>query len=411
MQRRAALVWGVFGELVYKGSTFCAPLVFALVASKEGYAEFILLLTLYTTAWIFIDLGIGTYGTRKVARNESEIQTFVVDVTVVRAFFAIVCSSILITLLLRSEIEFVSSIWWAAFVLLKAVTTDWLTRGTKRFKVLSSCQLLQSVAFLLSIYFVVYEELYLGAPWAISAFVFFVSITAANTLKRENAGSKVNVAVKSWREFFYRKYYIISNSIFFTLSNGLSSLYQSLPLLLVPVFFGVAYVAEIGLVFRVVLAMVFVFSLPGLVLFPFFASAISAAAGEKSWKLVKNIYFGYLFSAVVIGIILFIAVVKAVQFFSPAALEVAQVEVMLYLWFPFAVLRSARTILVKYVNARGGERTYAKTMGVVLLGLIVPTLIFSQFEFQYFVQTMALAMILCELFISFRLFKSAKTIK
>lgn len=406
MQKKKAFLWGISGEILYKGSTFLAPIAYAIFAEKQDYAVFVYTLTLYTAAWIFIDLGIGTYGTRKVARNELGIRNFFIDVTIARLFLAFVVIFVVNLLLMNSQSAQGNTIWWALFLFFRSGTADWFTRGEKNFKALSIAQIAQSFSFLISVFFVVKHDLYMGAPWAISALVFLIFITLFNSTSISNLSGAEGASC----HFFTRIYNVLSSSIFFTLSNGLSTLYQSLPVLILPLFFGVSSVAEVGMIFRIILAAVFIFSLPGLILFPYFASTTNSESNDQFWIQIRRLYFYFLLLAIALTGLLFYITVESLFYFQPEGVDSKTIADIIFLFLPFTVLRCSRTILVKFVNARGGERYYSKSMFLIVFVSIIMYMIFSVLSYGYFIYSIAIMLSVCEIYISFKLLKYVKEI-
>jgi O-antigen/teichoic acid export membrane protein len=211
-----------------------------------------------------------------------------------------------------------------------------------------------------------------SVPWFISYLTGTIAVAIALrhskiSLWKKGAGSGPRGWWRHWSE-----------SIHFTLSNGVSSLYQNIPLLYIR-WQGSAHATGLfAAPFRLVIALLFVASVLPMTIYPVIADL---QRRRRATALTRLIAWVAGLTALATGIFSAIAIVGAdwivVRLFGPeyhdSALALRWLSV-------FLLLRSIRAVFVRVVCGMGYQRRYSIVSICAVAVLLVLLVVFSLFD-------------------------------
>lgn len=372
--RRASsnVVWAFAAEGIGKGTAFLIMVLLARALGAASFGTFMFIYTLFNFLWMGVDLGLAMYGTREIARRPEQRARLVSAILVMR--FVLAVSIALLALL--------SSLVWLAdpasrsvalalslYLVFRAIYLDWYLRGIERYAALALVSALIAAGMLATAFVVIRSGDDLGnagLPWAIGyglgalAILGFV-LRSGVRIELKIRGSWENW-VSHWRE-----------SVFFTLSNGVSFLYQSLPLFYLFVWAGPETAGQFGAAFRTVIAAIFALSILPMAVYPIFAD-FYARAEKRFVQLVRRTVFVTGAISIIAAAVAMVAGQEVVELLFGN--DYAQSATALKILSLFLVLRAIRAVFVRAVGAAGFQREYSKIAAlsviavVALLGLV-----------------------------------------
>src|SRR5262245_44545935 len=265
--RRVAhgLAWGVLAEVASKGSLFLVSVYLAGVLGAADFGHFAFLQTLFVFVWMGVDLGLNMYAVREVARRPDEVVPLVADISGMRLAVAFVLSALATLAIWAAGADRVQ-LWvaggFAVYVIVRAVQPDWLLRGLERYRELAAVNIAMAAILLVATWAMIRggdDASLASLPWILSYLPGTLGMVFA--LRRRVPGldpGQVRVRPGRWLGHW-------RESIHFTLSNGVATLYQNIPVLYVYAVGSAEMTGVFAAPFRLVVAMIFVSSVPPMV--------------------------------------------------------------------------------------------------------------------------------------------------
>jgi PST family polysaccharide transporter len=365
----ANFAWGMAAELAAKGSLFLVTLRLADRLTTADFGEFSFMQTVFMFLWMGTDLGLGMYATREVARSPAGAGRFARTFSQMRFFLALalaVPALALIAAFGRGELQLALAAGFSLYLVARAVQLDWLLRGLERYRALAVVNILMGVGVVALTWAMIRGPG--DAPWAsVPWFVAYLLGTIGIQVMLARDGFRSGPAAPGELHWFAH----LRSSIHFTLSNGVSSLYQQLPLLYV---YYVASSHETGLYaapFRVALAFVFVATVFPMTIYPVLTSLHAAGRARAFAALVGASTAAMAAGAGLVAVGAWIFAPEIIRLlFGPRYAEAVPV----FQWLAvFGLLRSIRAVFVRGVCAVGHERRYSQVAfaSVVVLAIML----------------------------------------
>jgi O-antigen/teichoic acid export membrane protein len=240
------------------------------------------------------------------------------------------------------------------YLVVRAVQPDWLLRGLEHYRALAAANIVTAVLQLAATWAMIDgpEDFALSSlPWLIS----YVVSTAGIAIALHRFGIPVwRQGASSGPAGWWRHW---SQSIHFTLSSGVSTLYQNLPLLYLYWQGSAQATGLFAAPFRLVVALLFVASVFPMTLYPVIADLETRGEARALARLVA---WAAVLTAAATGVVSAVAVVWAepviLRLFGPEYL--AAVPTLRWLAL-FLLLRSVRAVFVRVVCGMGAERSYS----------------------------------------------------
>jgi O-antigen/teichoic acid export membrane protein len=377
------VVWALAAEGIGKGAAFLVMIQLARTLGAESFGVFTFVYTLFTFLWVGVDLGLAMYGTREIARRSQDHSALVSAIIMMRLILAMLIALGTLTvglIWLREPASKYLAVSFSLFLLFRACYLDWYLRGIEQYAALTLVSALVALGLLATAYLGIHSVTDLGKaglPWVCGYALGALAIIAV----AQRGGLRISLQTRGnwhiwmshWRE-----------SIHFTLSNGVSLLYQNLPLFYLYAFAGPSVTGQFAAAFRAIIAAIFVFSIFPMAIYPVLADLY--VRGEKRFaELARRsatlIGLGSVLVAAVVGI--WAENIIDLIFGSDYSESALALRILLL----FLVLRSVRAVYVRAVAAAGFQRDYSKIAIVsvvafaLLLGLItligLPPLLYS----------------------------------
>jgi O-antigen/teichoic acid export membrane protein len=347
----------MFAELVAKGSLFLVTVYLAGVLGAADFGRFAFLQTLFVFAWMGVDLGLNMYAVREVARRPGDVSEFVADFSGMRLSLALVLSGATLAGLWLAGSDPLQ-LWlaggFALYLVVRSVQPDWLLRGLERYFELAVVNVVMSALLLLATWALIRDSgdaRLASLPWFLSYLLGTIGMVLA--LRRrvpglDPAGMRVRPRrwLGHWRE-----------SVHFTLSNGVATLYQNIPVLYVYALGSATMTGIFAAPFRLVIAMIFVSSVVPMVVYPIFTDLHSRGRRRTLKTLVGLMSLAMIAGAGLVAALAFVYADSAVRLlFGPE--YAASGDILRWLCAFFA-LRSLRAVFVRVVSAGGNQRDYS----------------------------------------------------
>lgn len=357
--RRVAhgLAWGGTAEVAAKGSLFLVSVYLAGVLGAADFGHFSFLQTMFVFVWMGVDLGLNMYSVREVARRPAEVSEFTADFTGMRLSLALVLSTVAILVVWVAggdAVQFWMACGFALYLIVRAVQPDWLLRGLERYRELAAVNVAMAVILLLATWAMIRDAgdaRLASLPWFLSYFLGTVGVLVALRLRVPGLNWRaMRIEPRRWLGHW-------RESIHFTLSNGVSSLHQNIPVLFVYAFGTPTMTGLFAAPFRLVVALVYVSSMVPAVVYPIFTDLHSRGRTATLRKLTALMSLAVLVGAGLVTGIAFIYAEEVVELLFGAEYR-ASAEVLRWLCV-FLLLRSLRAVFVRVVSAGGDQRKYS----------------------------------------------------
>jgi len=350
------LAWGLVAEGSAKGALFLVSVHLAAVLGARYFGEFSYLQTIFVFLWMGVDLGLNMYATREVARSRADVTRLLMDLTVMRFLLALALGAVALVLVsFRGDAQtFAVTGGFTLYLVVRAVQPDWLLRGLERYRALAAANIATAVLQLAVTWAMIDgpEDFALSSlPWLVS----YAVATAGIAIALHRLGIPVwRRGASSGPAGWWRHW---SESIHFTLSSGVSTLYQNLPLLYLYWQGSAQATGLFAAPFRLVIALLFVASVFPMTLYPVIADLETRGEARALARLVA---WAAVVTAAATGVVSVIAVAWAepliLRLFGPEYLAAAPSLRWLAL---FLLLRSVRAVFVRVVCGMGAERSYS----------------------------------------------------
>ena len=350
------LAWGLVAEGSAKGALFLVSVHLAAVLGARYFGEFSYLQTIFVFLWMGVDLGLNMYATREVARSPADVTRLLADLTAMRFLLALALGALALALVsFRSDAEMLAvTVGFVLYLVVRAVQPDWLLRGLERYRALAAANIVTAMLQLAATWAMIDgpEDFALSSlPWLIS----YVVSTAGIAIALHRYGIPVwRRGASSGPAGWWRHW---SQSIHFTLSSGVSTLYQNLPLLYLYWQGSAQATGLFAAPFRLVVALLFVASVFPMTLYPVIADLETRGEARALARLVA---WAAVLTAAATGVVSAVAVVWA----EPIILRLFGAEYLAAVptlrWLAlFLLLRSVRAVFVRVVCGMGAERSYS----------------------------------------------------
>jgi O-antigen/teichoic acid export membrane protein len=359
--------WGMVAEMSAKGALFLVTLRLAGVLGAENFGEFSFLQTIFVFLWMGVDLGLNMYATREVARNPGDVAPLLADLTAMRLALALALGGLALAgFSLRADpATTYLTAGFALYLVVRAVQPDWLLRGLERYRALALVNV-ATAALQLAITWLLIdgpEDYALSSlPWLASyligtAGVVFALRRAGIPVWRRGASSGPRGWWRHWSE-----------SIHFTLSSGVSTLYQNLPLLYL---YWQGSAQQTGLFaapFRLVIALLFVASVFPMTLYPVIADLETRGKGRALARLVAA---AALATTVATGVVSAITAIWAESIVTMLYGDEYLAGAPTLRWLSlFLLLRAVRAVFVRVVGGMGHQRRYSAVSAASVAALL-----------------------------------------
>ena len=360
--------WSIIAEFMGRIGPLVIFFAYARFLGSDAVGEVLVVYSYAISAWLFINLGLGTYGAKLAAENSKSLDLVQLEITLCRFLLSLLVSVffVLITIfLLNAKIWIVLA--FVIFLIGRSVATDWKLRGQAKFISYAKVMFFASVFQLAAAAFFVREDNWnytLAMPWAIYAMTVFIGTWYFNQLSRFEF---VNLNIRNSISH-------IKRSIGFSLSNGVSVIYQQSPVLIMSAIQSPAAIAGFALLHRFLLSGVLLFQVIGNAVFPVLIKQ-SKRSNLASLKITYSfVKITIVIASVIIGLILCILYYFD---FQEAYLPGLSLSTTLFL-LSFYLLRCIRVPFVKHSFAAGMEKKYAKVnLAVLFLYILVAFLLFN----------------------------------
>ena len=346
--------WAFVSEGSTKGAVLLVTLHLAAVLGVQSFGVFSFVLTVFTFMWMGVDLGLGMYGTREIARGRQTSEDLPMTLSFMRGSIAILIGLVtagVVFVLQRDTVPALLALSFCGYLLVRAFYVDWYLRGLEEYRTLAAISVVSAAGMIVSAYF--FLDSNAGLAW--SGLPWFVAYTIGSTViwivighqkfGRHRGVSEIARWSNHWRE-----------SVHFTLSNGVSTIFQNLPLVSLYLLGDAFITGEFAAPYRLVIAAIFVMSILPLAMYPVIAEQYeNRARGLRRMILlaVLAVAIASVFVAVPAG---YYAEEIVMGLFG---LEYSESVGALRILLVFFVLRSTRAVLVRTVCAAGFQRDYS----------------------------------------------------
>ena len=385
--------WGFVGETAGRGLMFILLVIYSRRLGPEFFGSFSFLQSVFMFAWISIDLGLGLFGTRSIARKKNDANEITSGILFTRTTLAtfIAISSILVTMATQDENMVSIAAGFSIYLILRGAQTDWLLRGFEDYKYLCLILILSYLALFLTGFLLVKSQ----QDFYLSSISWVVMGSVAVVLGLYRAQSKFKVQLNYKLASIRQTVRYWKTSIHFTLSNGISALYEAMPVFILFIFTDPVSVGLYSAPYRLIIAAFFLVSIYPMTIFPVLSNLFTS--NPAKFKQVTNFSaMGILMLTMTVSLISWIHAREIViVLFSEMYNESIPTFKILLLFFVF---RSVRAVYVRAICAGDGEKIYSKIAlsGLSMLLLLVFILYFTD---QLVLTNLAGSLVITELVI------------
>ncbi|MCS4502497.1 hypothetical protein NYO91_00245 [Arhodomonas aquaeolei] len=314
------------------------------------------------SVWLFIDLGLGLYGTKMVASANTDNASVQLSVGVERGLLGLAGSVAYVVITYSiSAASLPVALGFGMYLFFRAASVDWRLRGESRFRELAMVAVMATITQILFGFFAVQPDAWrytATIPWALFSVIFFVGTWSV-------AGARL--AVRQVRVSRHFRFDNLKKSYLFSASNGASVLFQQSPVLVLSYIGDSGNVASFALVHRVAMSLLFFYQIIGAAVFPKLVRA-SEYSFRRSVHIAANMSFAF----VALGASLMASVFLVVFIGGFFAQYVEGTSFPVVLSFgAFVVFRGLRVAPARLLLGSGGERRYAGSMLVALIGFLL----------------------------------------
>lgn len=244
--------WSLLGEGAAKGVIFITNVHLARVLGVSNFGVFSVaqIITLYL--WVMVDIGIGMYGIREIARRKCEAESIANPLITLRMmsgiFFFSVYSGTLFIMDMQPETRLVF-VFSGLYLLTNSFYPDWVLKGLEKFKFIAVGSFITSGVFLASILVLVDDQADTALAALLSSLSFLCGSVALILMLKRITGVRV-------RPVFSPSLWLhhIRESVYFTVSGGFFLLYIFMPVLLLQFFMSSYEVGLFSAPYRIILA-------------------------------------------------------------------------------------------------------------------------------------------------------------
>lgn len=360
--------WGMTAELAARGALFLVTVYLANILGTRQFGEFAFLQTIFMFLWMGADLGLNMYATREVARRPDAAARLLPEFTAMRFLLALALAVPALGVL---RIAYGGgSIWYVSagfclYLLARAVQPDWLLRGLERYRALASVNIVTAAILLACTYLMIRSAEDFGRaslPWFLAYVAGTIGIAGVVLRDGMSISWRAAASPASWWRHW-------SESLHFTLSSGVSTFYQNIPLLYVYWLGSPERAGLFAAPLRLITALLFVASVFPMTLYPVLTDLFNRGNSRMLSRLV-----GWSASLMVVGTGLasvtswFFAEPLITRLFGAKYVDGA---VALRWLAVFLLLRSVRAIFVRVVCGAGHQRRYSAVSIIAVPALML----------------------------------------
>ena len=254
-------LWSLIAEVLARLAAIIVTAAYFTYLGKEAAGQFVVTYSYVMTCWLLVDIGLGLYGARQVALLGAPVKMLQLEITAVR----LACSlfaSVLVYVLLRQIVgtSVPVALSFGLFLILRGFSLDWLYRGTSRFKTLAVINVVAGIGQLAALPLVTPEnwQITLGIP-----FTVWAAIISSYGWRRSGV-SPLGVL----RSVNRRSMAHLKRSFSFSVTNGVSTLFQQAPVLALSLMYAPAQLAGFAFMHRLALSSIMLFSSLGAAIYP-----------------------------------------------------------------------------------------------------------------------------------------------
>ena len=253
------LKWLVVAEALNKGTFFLFNVLSARELGAKEYGMFATAQALSIMLWIIFDLGINFYAPREIAaaKKSQSLSGLISTLFSIRLTSGFISLILLLPIIYITMPEHQATLFALAllYILLNGITTDWVFRGLQKYSQLPVIGVVSSVVIIVGYITVVsmiqsnsYKSYGLMTVWLLA---YFISGLVSLKLLKAKTGISIvyKLQIARWIKH-------IKESIYFSLSGGLSSFMQSFPLLMLSYFASEEAAGQFAAPFRFILSIV-----------------------------------------------------------------------------------------------------------------------------------------------------------
>ncbi|MFN3740906.1 MAG: flippase [Thermodesulfovibrionales bacterium] len=246
------LLWSILSEAITKGILFFANIYLARALGVSNFGVYTFAQTITFYIWLAVDLGIGMYGIREIAKDKEKAGHIINPLLTLRIFSGIIffllytMSLLLIDLPITKRLAFMGC---GLYLLTYSLYSDWILKGLEKFKFIALGSLVSSSVFFISIlYFVRSSDDLVSASFIWSLSFLPASVSLIYFLQKI-------LAIKYSPSFDIKLWlFHIKESIYFSISGVLMTIYQYLPILYLSIFFTSYEVGLFSAPYRLIIA-------------------------------------------------------------------------------------------------------------------------------------------------------------
>lgn len=280
------IIWGIISQVGGKGLLFLTTIYLARVLGTVEYGLFTYVQSIVFFSWIAVDLGINMYGSKEIAGHKSNASNIInplLTLRIIGGFVAFLTFILILLVIKPSTSQRLLFIGCGLYLVTRAISVEWVMRGFEKFKYIAianfttfSTMLLAMVIFVKSEDDLVKASFLWSSCYLLGGIVLLILLYDKLRIKFEPVFD-----IGNWL-LHLRK------SIQFTISGGLLTLSQYLPIIFLGTLTSAKEVGLFSVSFGLVLGIIFVLSLVPYSLYPIFSELYISE--KKKFKKLHNIY-------------------------------------------------------------------------------------------------------------------------
>jgi len=265
-------LWSFGADMLARLGAIVVILYYFTFLGREAAGVIIVSYSYVIMCWLLVDLGLGAYGARQVALEGADVRRMQEEITSVRLMLSLVASAlaaVLVTVMADASLSI--ALGFAVFLIFRGLSLDWFFKGLARFKLLAGVNISAAIAQMMVIPFINDDN------WPQLAAVPFAvwAIVLAAVGWFATGGS----AIKMLASTTIRNLRHLKQSLGFSLANGVSTIFQQLPIVSLSFVFAPAQIVGFGLMHRICMASMILFYAFGSAIYPRLISGV-----QKSMK-------------------------------------------------------------------------------------------------------------------------------
>jgi PST family polysaccharide transporter len=360
--------WSLLSEVGGKGILFLATIYLARVLGVENFGIFSFGQTMVTYAWLAVNLGTNMYGIREVAQNDQSREGTLNELLSIRLSSGFIIFSFFnfLTLMLgSSSAQKMAFFGFSFYLIFRALFTEWFLRGLEKYNYIAIGNLLTFGLFLGACFIFVKDQVHFVRAaflWSFSWLIGGIALLLMSA--KAQKGIKIKL-VFSWNKWWKH----LRESLHFTLSGGLSTIYQQLPIFLIGIFSTDYNVGLFSAAHRLIISLVFVFSVYPMAIYPILSDL--HIKNRSKFNKIFSISLAMMLFLSFVSTIVIIAFSEKISVLILGK-DYADASLVLQIVAGFFLLRSVREVFVIAISASGLQRYYtiASVFAVISITMI-----------------------------------------